>query len=619
MAFQPSAFQPSAFQTVPGPAIGTLSAVLSVALTAGIVGAVGITGTLGASFTSGLQVAVAGEVSITGTLSAAFQPSLVVEITGTSDGNIIVIPRDIEGGIGYLVEMECFDRQVNAEATLYFASIPFTTLPGDTVTNQHFAERLKEAGSYDRSMFSTGTTQGQISVGAGYLEIVNNDGELDQLRNRYAFDGYPLRIQSVPRIQPKYSDAVLVFAGTVEQVELSWAKATVRIRDRLTALDVEHQDVLYAGSTVAGGMNEAEGLPDDLKGKGKELAYGAPQLVPATAANPFDSIFGLGADGLEAVEEVRDRGVLLTPTGTNYANIAALRGASIPAGQYATALALGLVRTGSKPVGQLTARPVEKTAGGARTAAQIARRMLLRSGLVEGVDFLATDIAALDALNPAPVGYWMPPEDQTTLTAVQKVLGSVGATIVPDRLGVFRILRFDAPSGYPDLFLSTAEILEGNGGRGLQLLATGDEGRGVPAWRVTVQYARNWYVMNRSELDVATTETFKAFASQEWRTAIAEDITVRAVNRLASDLTYETYLTEEADAQAEAGRLLALHSVPRDRFQVPLKTFLAEHIELGSVVRLQLPRFGLEAGKDFTVIGLSEKFSTNTTTLDLWG
>ncbi|MBF0680436.1 MAG: hypothetical protein IR164_16025 [Devosia sp.] len=406
-----------------------------------------------------------------------------------------------------------------------------------------------------------------------------------------------------------------IFAGTVEQLEMGWDKVTVRIRDRLAELDVEHQDLLYAGTTISGGMNEAEGTPDDLKGKGKELAYGAPLMVPAVEANPFDNIFGLGTDGFDAVEEVSDRGVALTATGMDYSTIVALRSASIPGGRYATAKALGLIRTGSKPVGQLTARPVEKASASDRTAAQIARRMLLRKGFVAGQHFIASDIADLDALNPASIGYWMPPEDQTTLIAVQRVLGSIGASIVPDRLGVFRMMRFGEPSGYPTVILTTAEILEGS----INLLATGDEGRGVPAWRVTVQYARNWYPMARDNLDVATAEAFKAFATSEWRSAVAEATAVKAVHRLASDLTFETYLTGEADAQAEAERLLALHAAPRERFQVKVPSFYVDRVELGNVVRLQLGRFGLSAGKDFVVIGIVENFASGNTTLDLWG
>src|SRR5690606_31385554 len=147
--------------------------------------------------------------------------------------------------------------------------------------------------------------------------------------------------------------------------------------------------------------------------------------------------------------------------------------------------------------------------------------------------------------------------------------------------------------------------------RGIQLLATGDQGNGVPAWRVTVRYGYNWHPMSRQDLDpgaVGSDPIFAAFASEEWRNAVAEDEAVKDVHKLASDLVFETYLINEEDAQAEAERLLALHSVARDRFRIPVKTYLTEEIDLGSVVRLKLSRFGLNEGKDFRVIGIADNY-----------
>src|SRR5690606_13126701 len=114
---------------------------------------------------------------------------------------------------------------------------------------------------------------------------------------------------------------VVVFRGTVEQVELTWQRATIRMRDRLATLDVEHQEDVFAGTTVSGAMNEAEGMPDDLKDRPKPIAYGAPQLVPGVEANRFKEIFAFANDGMTAIEDVRDRGVLLLPTGVNYATV----------------------------------------------------------------------------------------------------------------------------------------------------------------------------------------------------------------------------------------------------------------------------------------------------------
>lgn len=500
---------------------------------------------------------------------------------------------------------------------VYFSGDGFNSLPTDVKPNVHYSGRIKVPGNYERTLFSSGTTAGQLTVGAGVIELVNMDGELDYLRT-LAFDGYELRILAIPRRNPKYENAVLVFSGTAEQVELSWERATIRIRDRLAELDKPIQTVKYAGTTDHGGMSEAEGKPDDLKDSLKPTTWGQPRQIAAINSNQFDLIFDMGQNGVQGVAEVRDKGVLITATGTDYPTTAALIAATVPSGEYSTCLAQGQIGLGTKPIGQISTAPLEGANTAARTAAQVARRMMLRMGLVEGTSFLASDITKLDAQNSAPVGYWTETDEVTALTSIGDVLGSIGATVVPDRLGVFRMLRLDPPTAYPKVTLERPQILETEG-RGFRLLATGDEGKGVRAWKVTVKYGRNWAVASRNELQTDTTDDYKAFAEQEWRTAVAENAAVKAIHKLSPELTYETYLVNEADAIAEAQRRLSLHSVSRDRFLVPVKSYLVEQIDLGDVIRLQVNRFGLGDGKDFVVIGITENLETGITTLDVWG
>jgi len=617
MAFQSDAFQNDAFQIVAGPTSGTMAAVVSPSFSATFIGTVRIAGVLAATLSPGFAANVAGVVAVRGTMAAGLHIGLVADFAGTSEGNIVIIPRDTVGGTAYLLELAGADNETGDAIDVYFSTDGFNSLPSDPKPNVEYNGRIKVPGNYERTLFSSGTTSGQISVGAGLIELVNMDGELDYLRS-IAFDGYELRILAIPRRTPKYEDAVLVFSGTAEQVELSWERAAVRIRDRLAELDKPLQTVKYAGTTISGGMSEAEGKPDDLKDSLKPTAWGQPKQVAAINSNQFDLIFDLGQNGLQSVGEVRDKGVLLTATGIDYATTALLIAANVPSGQFSTCLAQGQIGLGLRPIGQVSAAPIEGANAAARTAAQVARRMLMRMGLVEGVSFKTADITRLDTLNSAPVGYWTETDEVTALEAIGEVLGSIGAMIMPDRLGVFRMFRFDAPATYPKVTLTRAEILETEG-RGFRLLATGDEGKGVPAWKVTVKYARTWAVASRNELETDTSDDYKAFAENEWRSAVAQDDDVKAIHKLAPELTYETYLVNEADAIAEAQRRLALHSVPRDRFLVPVKAYLVEKIDLGDIVRLQVNRFGLDEGKDFVVIGITENLETGITTLDVWG
>lgn len=575
--------------------------------------AVAVDGLLAVQMAGTYAPDIDGTVTVNGDLAVTMAGEYVAAGTGES---LAPEPRDPAAGFVYLVEIDAWNTSTDEVETFRFGSRPFTTRPVDSPPNAHYEDRLKLPGDYSRSLFSSGRTGGVADVGIGVIELVNADGGLDALES-YAFDGRRLRIRSIERGEKVIARAVTVFDGTMEQVEFTWGKVSIRLRDRLAALDTPLQETLYTGTTTSGGLNEAEGGPDDLAGRPKPITYGAPLNVPAVESNSFEKIYDLGIDGLQSIAAVRDSGVPLT-AGANYTTITALRSATVSSGTYATQLNAGRIRLGSIPAGQVTAYPVAGANAAARTAAQVARQMLIDMGMVENTDFLAADVSALDALNDAVVGYWTGTDGTTGLEAIGRVLNSIGASISPDRLGVFRMQRFAEPAGDPLLTIVADDIIEISGG--VERLATGDQGRGVSVWRVNYRYAPNYTVMSAGELNnVLTSAAFRTFASLDWRTVVAEDASVKTAHLLSPEMTVESYLVDASAAQAEADRLLALHSVARSRFRVPVKSVLVEGVDLGDEVRLEFPRFGLASGKNFRVIGIDENFRTTTTTLDLWG
>lgn len=77
----------------------------------------------------------------------------------------------------------------------------------------------------------------------------------------------------------------------------------------------------------------------------------------------------------------------------------------------------------------------------------------------------------------------------------------------------------------------------------------------------------------------------------------------------------------QANADAEAARLLALYKVRRDTFKVRarLSAEEVEEIDLGQVVRLTWHRYGLAAGRLFVVTGLRQDFERDAVEVTLWG
>lgn len=111
-----------------------------------------------------------------------------------------------------------------------------------------------------------------------------------------------------------------------------------------------------------------------------------------------------------------------------------------------------------------------------------------------------------------------------------------------------------------------------------------------------------------------------AFLSAEWREAIAEDLSVQTVHRLAPQTIEQSCLTAQADAQTEATRRQAVRGVRRDRLELVIElTTATAAIDLGATIRLEHSRYGLAAGKNFLVLGVATNASQRQVMLTVWG
>ncbi|WAJ29333.1 hypothetical protein [Antarcticirhabdus aurantiaca] len=521
----------------------------------------------------------------------------------------------------YLLECTGCHRTTKALRVFRFSDLPggFDTAPGDAPPNVYFAPRINKPGTYRRTLFGLGgRTNGVADVDVGLAELNNVDGRLDEMR-LYAFDGYPLVISSIADRNAPFASRTRMLTGTMEQIEVTADVVRLKLRSRLALLDKPIQPLKFAGTTIDASKVEAEG-GEDLKDAPRPLIFGAPLNVPAILVSRFFNILAIG-QRFDAILRVRDKGGLLTWSGQDFTTIAALRSATVAGGQYATAKSLGLIRVGGNLAGQVTVDAVEGATPAQRTAAQVVRRILVgQAGLVAGTDFLDADLAALDALAPYEVETWTGTTNPTILETVSAILDSVGASISPDRLGIFRIGRFSTPASAPERTYGWTEIQQGDG-VGIQRLATGDDGRGVPTKKITLQHSRNYAVVTENDLTGSTITSdaaFVAFAKEEWRQEVAESAAVAEVHKLAPEVTMQTRLVKAADAKLEVARRLTLYGTYRDRYQVPVPASEAEGVDLDDVVALRIDRFGLDAGVSFVVTGMLENLGEDLVTLDLW-
>lgn len=492
--------------------------------------------------------------------------------------------------------------------TLRVSSHGYTTAPGDDPANEHYLACIADPGDFSRHLYGPNRTTGPSEASYGDVRLTNPDGVLDAWMD-YGFDGREIRIYRLAVPRASFSSRELVLRATVEAIDggNAWTELRLRLYDRRRALDKALQENVYAGTTTSGGPT-AEGN-EDLKDQVKPLVYGKVVNVPAIPVNVFDLIYQVN-DGAVASIDVYDGGVGLTPNG-DQADLAALQGATIRPGQYATCLALGLFRLGGAPEFTVTADVVEGATEADRYPGAIVGRMLAKMGL--GGDYVAATADALDAAAPYEVGIWI--DDETSgLAAIDEVLASVGGFIVPNDDGDFEVGRLEAPG------TSAGTITDREIESDVIGISRGDDtDGGIPAWRVTVKYGRNYEVQQDGDLGGCVNTTRRAWLAKETREAAASDSGVKTKHLLSPEFTMETLLVDRADAETEATRLLGLYGTRRDIVTFPVAWQVAETFPLNETATVQYDRYGYDTGRPMRVIGRREIYRSDQVELTLWG
>lgn len=513
--------------------------------------------------------------------------------------------------------------------TIYLSTAPYTSFPGDTPANQFFSDRLEDAGLFARHMFaggdgfSGGTTSGRSEVGYGDITVVNNKpyGYEELLDDwvGWAFDGHPITIQTVQDDRTALSAAETVFTGTIEQVVSTDAinQFSLKIHDRLADLDTPLLTNRYLGTTTSGGISPGAEGNADIKDQIKPKVWGRCPNVRCVPVNVYELIYQV-SDGTVNSIAVYDGGTALTLT-QDFSTLAGLRAATLVAGQYATCLALGLVRIGRKPDRQLTADVVEGATTASRTMAQIILRVLAHVGMTSA-DWTAATFTALDVLNSAECGLYVEGEE-TALDAISRVAAYGGVWFAPNALGKYEVGRLDAPDA--DDAVATFD-LDDNLDDPPQRIETGDSGKGIPARRATVLYDRVHVVMKPAEIVGNVSAERVAYLGQEYRSVMVEveDASFLAKYPNAPELTITTNFATQAAALAEATRVLNLRKVLRDCYAFELPAETAETVQIGSTVIIESAedRMGIGEGKAFIAIGRQDsRKGVPTLLFEFWG
>lgn len=230
---------------------------------------------------------------------------------------------------------------------------------------------------------------------------------------------------------------------------------------------------------------------------------------------------------------------------------------------------------------------------------------------------------ALEALGAAnyEVGYYINPGDTSTAAdAMGALAASAGVWWAFNRAGEMIVgqLARASSSAIPAATFTAREIMQDSFDRS----APYDSQDGVQAYRVALQAVKNWTTQQKNAVaESMWTEnpTRVDWLGKEFREVRAEDLTTLANHPLACEIQATSYITNHTDALAEAKRLLAYYQDRLDRFSFKVPMSEAASLVIGDVVAIRYARFGLDSGKNFVLVGITETHELGTATLEVLG
>jgi hypothetical protein len=481
---------------------------------------------------------------------------------------------------------------------IFAATEEFVTLPTDSLPSQPFFGTLMQPVTFTRSLLGSNTI-GSFTSANGELDLMNTDGGYDFLIQRFAIDGRDITVK-IGREGDSYDSFYTIFSGTASDWTVQEDIVKILLADNSYKLQVTAQPNLYGGTGGTDGTT-------DLLGKRKPRAFGTVLNVSPPLVIPSSLLYQMHDGFASHVSAVYDRGVALTQ-GVNYGTVALLLAASTLPGTFDTCLLFGYLKLGSTPTGTVTCDVAGDSLGGvfAGTASQIVRRIVSTTSAIgdpSGMYLPAFD--AVQAAQPAQIGYWIGPDDTSTVAdVIANIMGGIGGWAGFRRSGKLEVGIFQSPVGVtPNAFFDKTDVIQIQ----RQALPTS---LSPPPYRFRVAYQHNWTTQTDLAGSVPAART--SFLAQSDRYSESSNTTVLIDHPFAQDTTpIASYFTAQADAQFESDRLLALYigNAAIYRFTVGILPFA---LDLGDVVNLTYPRWDLTVGRALRIVEMTENAQANT-------
>lgn len=480
--------------------------------------------------------------------------------------------------------------------TLRFSTVPYTSRATDTPALTHYESRLLQPGLMRRDLFAPGQPGGQISVGYGLVEIINT-GDLDDY-SRASFDGRTYRLKLGYTDQP-LSSFIEVMRATMEQAEFTATRLNLKLRDRTAELDKPVTELKYLGNGT-----DLEG-DETLKDRYKPVVLGHVLNVSPVLVNEAKRIYQVSTTPIYSITGVYEGGMVYAQ-GADYTSEADLLANAPAASTVRVWPEGGLMRFGSIPTAAITANVIDD---GGSTVGRVLEQLAIAAG------WPADEISAGDrddvsaSTNYAGVGLYVD-NGGSALASMNQIAAGLGVWFGPDRLGTLRMGVLTEPSGTPTLTLTDTEIIS------LERRAQ----QTLPAKKITLKYQKNWTV--QPDVLGAVDPARRDWLKQEYRQVVEIHSRNAITRKLSPELDFESLIsTSISTARANIVRLIELYGVPREILSAEVRivpdTTLT--LDLNDVIEVVYPRYGLDAGKLYRVIGLQADYQTGRLEIELWG
>jgi len=404
---------------------------------------------------------------------------------------------------------------------------------------------------------------GQASMSYGDIEFDNTNGDYDTAfgwvwRNR----AITVRLGDVS--WPK-ADFRVILDGLIDDIGASSQKTiTIKVRDKLQRLNTPLSETKLGGSTD----NKEELIP---------LTFGEVCNVTPLLTNPATLEYQVHNSAIEDIIEVRDNGIPVSIS-KNLAN-----------GKFTL--------TNRKPIGAVTCSVQgDKPSAYSDNIATLIQRIVKSYGKTTtqftDSDIDLTNFSTFAAANTQAVGVYVNARDNV-IDVIQGLANSIDARLVMSRLGKLRLYQVGIPSGSSTKTITAADMEA----KSLTMIER------IPVQSgFVIGYCKNWTVQR--ELKTAIPAEHKAYFAEDYRLVRATDSGVAAIQKdHTTPETIQTYLLKESEAQAEAARRLAVFSPQRTLYQFNGFASCLD-LELGQLITVQHPRFGMSSGTLVMVVKL---------------